>query len=304
VPNTLVHFATQGAASRSLWRRLDPRWIYLGCLLPDVPWIARRVAASLGAPVDPIDLRLYAMAQASLAATLLLCGVFAAVAAAPRLAFSVLGFNALVHLLLDACEMKWGNGVHLFTPFSWRMTSFGLISGEGVLMASLSVAGALLGAWELVRPRLPATGLNLRPSRLAAAGTLLAAYALAPLPFLRSMEASNSYSVSTLRQKEQRRGERVSLDRTTVRRTPDGGLVELWTGEIVRATGAMPEHDARVSLAGTFLERDLLRVERFVEHRQHRDWPTYLALAMLSLLWARPYLSGLSPPAPTRRAAR
>lgn len=288
MPNTLVHFAAQGAASRSLWRRLDPRWIYLGCLLPDVPWIARRVAASLGAPVDPIDLRLYAMAQASLAATLLLCGVFAAVAAKPRLAFSVLGFNALVHLLLDAGEMKWGNGVHLFAPFSWHMTSLDLIRGEGVLMASLSVAGALLGVWEIVRPRLPAMGLDLRPVRLAAAGTLLAAYAVLPLSFLRSLEASNSYSVSTLRQKEQRLGARISLDRTTFLRTPDGGLVELWTGEIVRATGAIPRYDARVSLTGTFLELDLLRVERFVEHRQQRDWPTYLALAMLSLLWARP----------------
>jgi hypothetical protein len=303
MPNTLVHFAVQGAASRGLWRRLDPRWIYLGCLLPDVPWIVRRVAASLGAPVDPIDLRLYAMAQASLAATLLLCGVVAVVATAPRLAFSVLGFGALVHLLLDACEMKWGNAVHLFAPFSWRMTSFELIGGEGAIMASLSVAGALLGAFEIVRPRLPAMGLDLRPGRLAAAGTLLVAYALAPLPFLRSIEASNSYSVRTLRQREQRPGARVSLDRTTVRRTPAGGLVELWTGEVVRTTGALPEHDARISLSGTFLEPDLLRVDRFVEHRRHRDWLTYLALAMLSLLWARPQLGGLRCPAPTRRAA-
>ena len=146
MPNTLVHFAAQGAASRSLWRRLDPRWIYLGCLLPDVPWIARRVAAVLALPVDPIDLRLYAMAQASLAGTLLLCAAFAAVAAQPRLALAVLAFNALLHLLLDACEVKWGNGVHLFAPFSWRMTSFDLVEGEGTMILALSFGGALIGA--------------------------------------------------------------------------------------------------------------------------------------------------------------
>ena len=295
MPNTLVHFAAQGAASRSLWRRLDPRWIYLGCLLPGVPWIVRRVVASLGVPADPIDLRMYAMAQASLAATLLLCGVFAALAAKPRLAFSVLGFNALVHLLLDACEMKWGNGVHLFAPFSWRMTSFDLISGEGVLMASLSIAGALLVAWEIVRPRLQSLDLDIRPVRVAAAGTLLVAYAVIPLAFLGSIEASNSYSVSTLRQADRRRGESVSLDRTMFRATAGGGEVHLWTGEVVRATGTVPASDARLSLSGTFLESDLLRVDRFVQHRQHIDWQTYLALAMLSVLWAWPHLARRSP---------
>jgi hypothetical protein len=288
VPNTLVHFAVQGAASRGLWPRLDPRWIYIGCLLPDVPWIVRRLAVALGAPVDPIDLRLYAMAQASLAGTLLLCGALAALAARARLAFCVLAANALLHLLLDACEVKWGNGVHLLAPFSWRMTSFDLAAGEGVLMAVLTAAGALVGAWEIVRPRLPVLSLELRPRRLAAAGALLAAYALAPLPLLGSVEESNSYSVSTLRQKERRAGSTIGLDRAGFRRTPGGGLIELWNGETVGAIGAIPEQDARVSLTGTFLQPDRLRVERFVEHRRQRDWPSYLALAMLFLLWARP----------------
>lgn len=170
-------------------------------------------------------------------------------------------------------------------------------------MASLSVAGALLVAWEIFRPRLPALDLDIRPVRLAAAGTLLVVYAVIPLAFLSSIEASNSYSVSTLRHAGQRRAERVRLDRTTFRRTAGGGHVDLWTGEVVRATGTVPAHDARVSLSGTFVEADLLRVERFVEHRQHRDWTTYVALAMLLVLWARPYLGRLSRPAPTHRAA-
>ena len=50
VPNTLVHFAAQGAASHGLWRRLDPRWVYLGCLLPDLPWILRRAVVGLRPP--------------------------------------------------------------------------------------------------------------------------------------------------------------------------------------------------------------------------------------------------------------
>ena len=279
-----------------MWRRLDPRWIYLGCLLPDLPWILRRAVVAFGVSVDPFDLRLYTMAQASLAGTLLLGGALAAATAAPRLVFATLGVNALLHLLLDATEVKWGNGVHLLAPFSWRMTTLDLVSGEGALFLVLGLAGALLVGWEILRPRLPAVGFRLRAPRLAAAALLLAAYLLAPLPFLGALQASDSYSVKTLREVGERPGRRVGLDRTAFRaEAKGGGTLEIWTGERVRAVGDVPDHDARVSVFGTFLEPDLLRVDRLVEHRADRDWPSYLALALLVLLWARPLLPGRSP---------
>jgi hypothetical protein len=297
VPNTLVHFAAQGALSRALWRRLDPRWIYLGCLLPDLPWILRRVVVGIGLPVDGFDLRLYTMGQASLAGTLLLCGALALLTATPRLVLAVLGGNALLHLLLDATEVKWGNGVHLLAPFSWRMTSFELLPGEGVVYLALAIAGALLLAWEVAAARPPLLGLDLRPKRLAAASVLLAAYFLAPLPFLGAIYASDSYSVRSLREVEARPGRTVGLDRTAFVATPAGGRIRLWTGEEVRATGPVPSRDATVSLYGTFLAPDVLRVDRLVEHRRDRDWPSYLALVLLGLVWARPLLGPPRSPA-------
>jgi hypothetical protein len=295
VPNTLVHFAAQGAASRAFWRRVDPRWVYLGCLLPDLPWILRRAVVAASLPVDGFDLRLYTMAQASLAGTLLLCGALALLTAAPRLVLAVLGANAFLHLLLDATEVKWGNGVHLLAPFSWRMTTFDLLPGEGAVYLVLGIAGACLLAWEIARPHRPTLGLDLRPGRLAAAGALLALYFLAPLPFLGAIFASDSYSVKTLREVEARPGRTVGLDRTAFVATPAGGKIQLWTGERVRATGPLPAHDATVSLYGTFLAPDVLRVDRLVEHRRDRDWPSYLALVLLGLLWARPLLGAASP---------
>jgi hypothetical protein len=288
VPNTLVHFAAQGAVSHALWRRLDPRFLYLGCLLPDLPWILRRVVVGLGVPADTFDLRLYTMAQASLAGTLLLCAALAVVTVAPRLVFAVLGVNAFLHLLLDATEAKWGNGVHLFAPLSWRMTHFDLLPGESPAYLALAVAGALLVASEIARPRGWLTGLDLRPARLVAGGALLLAYLLFPLPFLGAIEASDSYSVKTLREVEARAGRTVGLDRTAFVATPAGGVIRLWTGESVRAAGAVPDHDATVSLYGTFLAPEVLRVDRLFEHRQGRDWPSYLALVLLALVWARP----------------
>jgi hypothetical protein len=300
VPNTLVHFAAQGAASHGIWRRLDPRWILLGCLLPDVPWILRRAVVGFGVPVDPFDLRLYTMAQASLAGTLLLCAALAALTAAPRLVFLVLGGNALLHLVLDATEVKWGNGVHLAAPFSWRMTAFDLFAGDSPVYLSLTILGALLAVWEIARRRRPAIPFDLRPPRLAAALALFAAYFFAPLPFLGAVLASDSYSVKTLREVSARAGRTVDLDRTAFAATPAGGTIRLWTGERVRALGPLPAHDATVSLHGTFLAPDVLRVDRLAEQRTDRDWPSYLALVLLALVWARPLLDGR--PAPDERA--
>ena len=289
MPNTLVHFAAQGAVSRGVWPRLDARWIYLGCLLPDLPWILRRAVVAAGLPVDPFDLRLYTMALASLAGTLLLCAALAAVTATPRVVALVLGANALLHLLLDATEVKFGNGVHLAAPLSWRMTSFDLVTGESVLYLVLAAAGALLVAWELTRPR-NAVGFVLTPPRLAASAVFFAAYIVFPLPFLGAIQASDSYSVKTLREVDARAGRAVKLDRTAFHATPEGGVVHLWTGEDVRATGERPAHDAMVSIEGTFLGPDVLRIDRLFVHRQNRDWPSYLALLLLAFVWARPLL--------------
>jgi hypothetical protein len=287
VPNTLVHFAAQGAASHALWRGLDPRFVYLGCLLPDVPWILRRAVVGLGLPVDTFDLRLYTMGLASLAVTLLLAAAVAALTRAPRRVLAVLGLNALLHLLLDASEVKFGNGVHLAAPLSWHMTSFDLIAGESPVYFVLALAGALLVAWEITRKHRTPAVFDLRPRRLASGAMLIAAYLAAPLPFLGAIEASDSYSVKTLREKDARPGRTVGLDRTAFLATPAGGLVQLWTGERVRATGSVPSHDATVSLHGTFLESDVLRVDRLVEHRGDRDWPSYLGLALLALVFLR-----------------
>lgn len=303
MPNTLVHFAAQGTVSRGVWRRVDPRWIFLGCLLPDVPWILRRVVVGFDIPVNTYDLRLYTMAQASLAVILLLCAALAVVTVAPRLVFGILGLNALLHLLLDATEVKWGNGVHLLAPFSWRMTRFDLINGESLLVLALTVLGAVLVVWEIARWRPPAIRLDLRPRRLALAMALVAAYLFLPLVFLGGVEASDSYSVKTLREVSARPGRTVGLDRTSFTAGPEGGWIDMWNGERVRATGPVPDHDAGISLYGTFLEPDLLRVDRYVEQRGGRDWPSYLALLLLAALWARPWLpypgrtGGQSPPA-------
>ena len=296
MPNTLVHFAAQGAASRAVWRRLDPRFLYLGCVLPDLPWILRRAVVAFGVPVDAFDLRLYTMGLASLAITLLLAAALAVATTAPRRVFAWLGLNALLHLLLDATEIKFGNGVHLLAPFSWRMTSFELLPGESPVYLLLTIAGVLLVLWDIARRRDGAVGWERRPRSWVVAAALALAYLAAPLPFLSGIEASDSYSVKTLRETDERTGRRVSLDRVHFAASPAGGFLELWTGERVRATGLLPDHDATVSLHGTFLAPDVLRADVLVEQRRNRDWPSYLGLGLLALVFLRGIIPPMRPP--------
>ena len=255
-----------------------------------MPWILLRSAVWLELPADRIDLRLYAMAQASLAGTLLLAGAAAALSRAPRLVLAVLGTNALAHLLLDACEVKWGGGVHLLAPLSWRATRFGLFANEGALNLALTAAGLGLILWELLRAPLPRIGLTRAPRRVAVAALLAALYLTAPLAVLGNVEASDSYSIATLRDVAGRTGCTVELDRARFRHTPIADYLELWTGERLRVTGRVLDHDAPVSLRGVFTGPHELRIDAIVEHRFDRDWPSYAALALLAVLLARGFL--------------
>ena len=91
VPNTLVHFAAQlGREPRAAAPSIGAGSTWAADC-PTPPWILRRAVVGLGLPTDTFDLRLYTMAQALLAGTLLLGAALASVTVAPRLVLAVLG---------------------------------------------------------------------------------------------------------------------------------------------------------------------------------------------------------------------
>jgi hypothetical protein len=64
----------QAIASRAVIRDADLRWVFIGCVVPDVPWILNRVLTSLMPELDVFVVRPYWIAQASLLGLLWLCG--------------------------------------------------------------------------------------------------------------------------------------------------------------------------------------------------------------------------------------
>jgi len=143
MPNSLVHFAVQGVATRSMIRDADIKWVFLGCIIPDIPWIIQRVLRVMLPQIDPYTLRVYVIIQASFVFCVILSAAFAFFSEKPKTVFLILLLNSFVHLLLDALEIKPGAGVHLIAPFSWELIMFGLVWPEHVAVALLTIIGLI-----------------------------------------------------------------------------------------------------------------------------------------------------------------
>ena len=116
MPNILVHFGVQGVVTRSLMWQAEPRWIFLGCLIPDIPWILQRLGSTFIPGIDLYDLRLYAIVQASLAVSLLLCGALAQLSSRASEVFNVLALQRLPALAPGCVRKPSGRMASTFLP--------------------------------------------------------------------------------------------------------------------------------------------------------------------------------------------
>jgi hypothetical protein len=288
----LAHIGVQGVITRTVLRDADLRWIFLGCLLPDLPWILQRLGRAFMPGLNAYDLRLYAVVQASLAACILLCGALALYSSEPWKIFRVLTLNAVLHLLLDACETKWANGVHLLAPLSWELLNFGLFWPESWCILLLTIFGLAYGVrawWHTPLPLLPATP---RPSWQRRYATLLiVAYVALPLAFRHGPYAMDNHSVKTLQERELRPGRLVEFDRNLYLKRPQGDHLRTFAREELRVTGKKSEHSSLVSIRAMFVDPTTIRIDALHTHwGESRDLASYLGLVLLVGLWLRPYI--------------
>jgi len=227
VPNLLAHFGVQGVAARAVFPGADLRWVLLGALLPDCAWILHRLLRASPLDLDYYDLRLYAVVQASFALCLALAGALAMLTRSPWKVFAILSFGSLLHLVLDASETKWGNGVHLFAPISWRIWNAGLYWPESLPIVALTVFGLgwLVWAW-LYGPGDPLPFESRRGRlRFMTTALLVFAYFILPLALLESAEEADAHYVKTLRDHDARVGRPVEFDRVPYEQAASGGLL-------------------------------------------------------------------------------
>ena len=295
MPNTLAHLGVQSLITRGLIRGADLKWAYLGLLIPDLPWIGLRVFKALPAnPYFPAnsyfyEALAYAHIQAPLLFSLLLAAVFAGFSSLPRRAFAILALNAALHLILDALQTKWANGVHFFAPVSWRMENFGLFWPESVVTVGLTLLGLcyIIATWRSAgRPMIDVAWP--RGRRLWLIGVLLLAYGLAPAALLSGPKAADNHSIGTLSDKASRAGKPVAFDRAPVFLGDGRTLMEAPDGEVLSLEGTALPAAGKASLRGHFRDAETVVVEAYHQHwGVARDYPTLLALVLISVLWIK-----------------
>lgn len=291
MPNTLAHIAVQGVGNVS-WRfgRYVP-WILLGAVLPDVPWIASRALRFLNPEIDEVTLELYCVVQASWLFSVLLGVAFAAFAKRPVAVALLLAANTLLHLLLDAVEIKPGSGVHLLAPFSWRTTSFAWAWPEHPAVTAVSLLGAAIGIWFLVSPRFrpPADErLVFEAQRFGVAAGAVAVYLALPLTLVDGPWDADYRSVRSLVTSEISVRNRVELERDPVVRRENLTFVRTFGREYrLIAEDELPD-GAVVSVVGYLSAPATIRAtEVHVNATGFRDAASAAGLAIVAAVWLR-----------------
>jgi hypothetical protein len=293
MPTTLAHLGVQTGITRALIKDADLKWIALGAMIPDIPWIVQRLAWSAPITIPPYDVRLYAIVQSSLFFSLIVSAALAVLARRPTPTFAILSLGSLLHLILDAMETKWGNGVHFFAPVSWHQSSFALFWPEGLIACLLSLAGGLfmIYAWN----RLPVAPVilawpPLRHGLLSA--VLFVSYLGLPLLLMSGPQAADNHYVKTLRVASERAGRSVEIDRPSYRKQPDSKL-RIFTGEEFDVRGLEPTSSGTVSVQGRFVDRNTIEIANYQAHPPGvRDAASYAGLALVVAVWSRALLRG------------
>lgn len=283
MPNTLVHLGVQSVSTKALFKEADFKWIAVGCIIPDVPWIIQRIILLAQVGIDPFFLRQYVTVQASLFFCFLLGGIIALLVASSARLFLLLAANSVVHLFLDALQIKWANGVHFFAPFSWELTGFDFVWPEHGIMYPFTAAGFIALVYFGTRDWKKDVVLNLNSAKYAAAVVLLAVYFILPFWLRSGPDLADNHSIATLRNVAERPGRYLELDRSRYRSSDN--TVEIFSGERIKVTGDQPDRDAILSVKGYFSDVDTVHISSFHVHSPLRDASSKIALTGVLLVW-------------------
>jgi hypothetical protein len=287
MPNTLAHLGIQSLLSRRLLSNPDLKWVYMGCVVPDVPWILRRVAAGLIPSLDLFDLRLYAIVQSSFVFCVVLSLTLALLASDPRRVFTILTLNSFLHLIPDACETKWGNGVHFLAPFSWTLTNWRLFWPESFPTYLLTALGLAFCLWQWKVSTTSPLDICFRakPKHILAA-VLFLFYLTAPAFLKDGPYRADNHFVRTMRERSDRPNRYVEFDRQYCRSQGRDAVIYSSYGEQITLVGGKDLPQGTISVRGRFLDPTTVKVLEIHDHSGSlRDQLSYLGLGLIAVVW-------------------
>lgn len=285
MPNTLAHIGAQSLATRPFINNAHIKWVYLGCIIPDIPWIMNRVIRFADIGFDLYDVRLYSIVQSSLFFSLILSLALAMLAIQIWRVFAILGINSLLHLLLDATQTKWSVGVNLFAPFDWQATHFGLFWPESIPTYLLTAMGVVAFVVFWKRGASAEWDLKLNSSlRYLGFASFLAVFFILPLIWLSASQQEDNHFVNTLREVEARPGKYIEMDRKPF--DPAAMTIETYTNEKILVNNVEVDEPVVLSIKGHFTATDTILVTEYHVHNDiFRDGASYVGLALVLVFW-------------------
>ena len=294
LPNTLVHLGLQAVIAKPFTSPGGLRWVALGAVVPDLPWILQRVLRELPG-IDLIALRSYCVVQSTLLLSLVLCAGLAFLSRRPRHAFALLASASSLHLVLDGLQHKWGNGVLLFAPVSWELSDFGWLWPEHPLNLGMTLVGPVL-FWWLCRREPPPRARRPAGSRLVLAICLGLAYALLPFAWRAEVARNDLHAVTTIQTETGRAGQSVQFDRARYRADPKRragrGCIFHWSGRRLEVESGGPTESGTVSAKGRFSDGERVVLDEVHRHLPYlRQLASVIGLGFVVWVWL-PVFSG------------
>ena len=284
MPNTLVHIGINGIFSKSVVRNSELIWIYIGCVIPDFPWITRKIIETVLPSLNGFHLQTYSIVQASLLFSILLSFSLAFFSKNFFRTFLILTIGSLLHLLTDPIQFKWANGVHLFAPFNWNLTNYGLFWPESILNFILTFIGIdfFFINWKSIRNSGKIFSFTL--NRIFGFSVFVLVYLSAPFLFVQSIEKADNHFVSTLKNKSQRIGKYVEMDRRKIEYNKNSlsYWIESFDKEKIELISKNDFSSSKLSIQGRFINNNQIKVLNYQENWDiFRDGASYFGLLLI-----------------------
>jgi hypothetical protein len=301
MPNTLAHIGAQFPIGKGICRKWDPRWIALGLLLPDLPWILQRIALVIFPFLSPITIRSYVVVVSTPLFCIILAASIACLFEKGRSIFQILVFQSLLHLALDACQQKGGVGVPFFAPFYWQAFSFPIYSMNGWVTNILNMSGVLIlllvGSGKIRYPKLNSLALK-RPGHLSLAVSLMLLYGIAPLLLRDQVIEANVHDLKVWQGEMPRSGAVVHFDRAHYFPGQPGGIQDDFNPTPIPILGIDYAVETDISTTAVFVDENTLQAGIWVIHPPGiRLAYTLIGLIGIGLIWMYPLIQ----PAPKGR---
>lgn len=286
MPNTIAHFAVNGLVSRALISNADLKWIYLACVIPDIPWILQRIIRSLPLALDLYDIRAYCIAQSSFLSCIFLCLALSFLAKQRGKVFLILILGCVLHLLVDALQIKWANGVQMLAPFDWQLFRFDLFWPESMGTYLLTAAGLvylIANFTKVIQPNCHEFVVSVKSLGIATIFGLI--WLALPVSFISSVYQADNHFIATLKNSDNRAGKSIEIDRNTLAHLESGSVLLTSFGETLAVENVAANDGDLISIQGRFIDNNSIYVENYHVHSKFRDYAAMFGLACVLIVW-------------------